>query len=65
MSDLFSGIKQIGPTYPIRPVEPAVKDREPDERKKEKRYEPKGGPKGEPKDQPHDDDSKPIIDELV
>ena len=58
MSDLFSGIKQIGPTYPIRPVQPGVKDRETDERKKRKREEPK-----EP---PHDDDDpKPIIDELV
>ncbi len=58
MSDLFSGIKHIGPTYPVKPVQPAVKDREPDQRKKEPPRKPR-------KRSDEDDDTKPIIDELV
>ena len=57
MSDLISGIRQIGPTYPVKPVSPIQKDREPGERHK------KETPKPEHEDL--DDDDKPTIDELV
>lgn len=62
MADYISGIKHITPTYPVKPVQPAHKDRETDRRKK---------PTDERRDQDderHDDDSderKPTIDEHV
>jgi hypothetical protein len=63
MADYLSGIRQITPTYPVKPVQPANKDRETDRRKK---------PRDERRDQDeterHDDDGnerKPTIDEHV
>ncbi len=56
MSDLFGGIKQIGPAYPIKPVRPAQKDREPGKRQRKPEERP-------PDDK--DDDDKPLIDEHV
>lgn len=56
MSDLFGGIKQIGPTYPIKPVRPAQKDRETGKRQRKPDERP-------PEDR--DDDDKPLIDEHV
>lgn len=63
MADYISGIKHIPPTYPVKPVQPASKDRETDRRKK-------------PRDERHDqdeteqqggdgDERKPTIDEHV
>ena len=57
MSDPFSGINRIGPSYPGRPVQPAQKDREPGERKKKEEEKPER--------EVHDDDDKPTIDEIV
>ena len=56
MSDFIGGIKQIGPTYPIKPVQPAEKDRKPGERS-HKQPPPRTGE--------DDDDNKPTIDEHV
>jgi hypothetical protein len=36
MSDVFSRISNINPTYPVRPVQPPQKDGESDKRKKER-----------------------------
>ena len=58
MSDI-SGIYRIGPSYPVKPVQPVPKDRETDQRKKKK---PQEEPEHEDRD---DDDRKPIIDEHV
>lgn len=57
MADYFSGIKQIGPSYPVKPVQPTQKDREPGSRKKRQR------PETEKRND--DDDQKPHIDEHV
>lgn len=60
MADYISGIKHITPAYPVKPVQPAQKDRQTDRRKKPK-YERPG--KGD-----SDDDHgerKPTIDEHV
>lgn len=57
MSDLISGIPKVGPSYPVKPVQPAQKDREPGERHKKESGKPK-------KDERHDDD-KTTIDEHV
>ena len=40
MADFVSGIKNITPTYPVKPAQPVPKDRETDRRKKEPRKEP-------------------------
>lgn len=57
MSDI-SGIYRIGPSYPVKPVRPANKDRQTDQRKKQ--------PPKEPGQEDNDDDErKPIIDEHV
>ena len=56
MSDLFRGIKNIGPAYPVNPVRPANKDRQTGKRQK-KPDDRKPGNK--------DDDNKPLIDEHV
>lgn len=39
MSDPFSGINRITPSYPVRPVRPVDKDRKPGERKQKDREE--------------------------
>lgn len=56
MADFVGGIKQIGPSYPVRPVQPAQKDRETNNRRKKQ---------PEPASERRDDDDKPKIDELV
>ncbi len=58
MADFISGINRIGPSYPVKPVQPTQKDRETDDRKKQ----PQDEPEHEDRD---DDDRKPIIDEHV
>ncbi|MGI9233201.1 MAG: hypothetical protein ACR2RD_06175 [Woeseiaceae bacterium] len=63
MADYISGIKHKTPAYPVKPVQPANKDRETDRRKK-----PKDEVR-EKNDKERDDDQyeerKPIIDERV
>ena len=61
MSDLFSGIGRIGPSYPVKPVLPPQKDREPGERHKDDRKKPES----EERHDDDDDDNKPTIDEHV
>ncbi len=56
MSDWMSGIKQITPSYPVKPVQPSNKDREPGEERKKKRELPE-------KERP--DDDRPTIDDHV
>ena len=66
MSDLFSGIRQIGPAYPVKPLLPPQKDRKPGERHKDNRRKPEAE---ERHDDDHNDDQnddhKPTIDEHV
>ena len=57
MADFIGGIKQIGPSYPVKPVQPAQKDKETDNRRR-KRQEPETGKRD-------DDDEQPHIDEHV
>ena len=59
MSDIFSGIKNIGPSYPIKPVQPTQKDREPGSRPKKRQQ-----PDTERRDD-DDDEQTPHIDEHV
>lgn len=40
MADSISGIRYIGPNYPVKPVQPVPKGRETDRRKKKPRKEP-------------------------
>jgi hypothetical protein len=55
MSDLFRGIKNITPTYPVKPVRPTEKDRQTGKRQQERKQPA-----------PDDtDDDKPLIDEHV
>jgi len=61
MHDFISGINRIGPSYPVKPVQPAQKDRETDRRKKP-RYEE---PDANENDEEQGDDQKPTIDEHV
>lgn len=58
MSDFVSGIKHIGPSYPVKPAQPAQKDRETGNRRKKKQE-----PDADADD--HSDDDKPSIDEHV
>ena len=62
MADYLSGIRNITPTYPVKPVQPANKDRETDRRKK-----PQDERRDPDESQRHDDDDerKPTIDEHV
>jgi len=57
MSDLVNGIRRIGPSYPVKPVQPARKDRETGNRNK-KRQRPD-------EEKREDDDETPHIDEHV
>lgn len=59
MSDFVSGIKHIGPSYPVKPVQPAQKDRETGNRRK-KRPSP-----ATDTDKRDDDDQEQHIDEHV
>jgi len=63
MADYISGIKHIGPSYPVKPVQPVHKDRETDRRKKpteERRDKDDGERQGD-----QDGERKPTIDEHV
>jgi len=62
MSDLVNGIRHIGPSYPVKPVQPVQKDRKPGDKPK-KRREPDANLVDDDIDQ--DDDKLPTIDELV
>ncbi|MDJ0812353.1 MAG: hypothetical protein QNJ23_01380 [Woeseiaceae bacterium] len=55
MANFVSGIKQIGPSYPIKPAHPVRKEKKPEQRK-QKREEP-------PKDDGDNDDQTTHIDE--
>ena len=57
MADFIGGIRRIGPAYPVKPVQPAEKDKETDNRGNKRRR-----PDGEKRD---DDSDKPHIDEHV
>lgn len=61
MQETISGIYRIPPTYPVKPVQPANKDRETDQRKKPRYDVPE---QKEDRDKPSDED-KPTIDEHV
>lgn len=57
MSDSVGGIKPLGPSYPVTPVQPSKKEREAGKRRQKKE---------EPSTEIHeDDDQQPHIDELV
>ena len=64
MSDQISGIKNVPPTYPVKPVRAGVKDRKSGQRKK-----PIPQPEDELSDDDKDDhgrpDGHPSIDEYV
>ena len=57
MSDPISGIKNVNPTYPVKPVQPAERDRESGKRKKD-------APRPESTDNESTED-KPVIDEYI
>ena len=61
MPDFISGINRISPTYPVKPVQPAQKDRETDRRKKPHDELPENK---DDDDKPSGED-RPIIDEHV
>jgi hypothetical protein len=63
MSDFISSIRHITPTYPVKPVQPAQKDRQTDRRQKPK-YEPQEHDDRAADD--HDEENpKPTIDEHI
>lgn len=65
MSDGISGIKIITPSYPVKPVRPAHKDRESGKRDKDR---PKPDTESETEPTSESDDSehdKPVIDEYI
>ncbi|MDJ0904451.1 MAG: hypothetical protein QNI96_00425 [Woeseiaceae bacterium] len=55
MANFVSGIKQIGPSYPIKPAQPVPREKKPEQRKKN-REEPA-------KDDGQQDDQTTHIDE--
>lgn len=61
MPDFISGINRIGPSYPVKPVQPTQKDRQTDRRKKPRYEVPENDDDG---DEPGDE-QKPTIDEHV
>ena len=62
MSDFITGIKNVPPTFPVKPVQPGSKDRKSGERQKER-------PKPETGSEPESDDDRPgdspTVDEYV
>ena len=60
MSDGISGVKNINPGYPVKPVTPSQRDRESGKRKKDP---PK--PDINTDTDADDDTDKPVIDEYV
>ena len=65
MADYFSGIKPISPTYPVRPGQPANKDREPGKRKNSEKERERPQRPGDTPETDSDYDDKPSIDEHV
>ena len=63
MSDFISGIKHITPSYPVKPVRPAQKDRQTDRRQKQGDRKPDTDELDD--DHGPDDERKPTIDEHV
>jgi hypothetical protein len=61
MADYLGGIKHIGPSYPVKPVQPTQKERETGGRNK-KRQRPESENEPIKRD---DDDQTPHIDEHV
>ena len=57
MSDGISGVKNIRPSYPVKPVQPSEKDRESGKRRKD-------SPQKEPVET-DDNSDKPKIDEYI
>lgn len=55
MSDSIPGIKNIKPTYPVKPVAPTPRDRESGKRKKDP-PKPEGGTETDGDDKPHIDE---------
>ena len=63
MADFIGGIKHIGPSYPVKPVQPAQKDREVENDRKRRQQ-----PDTDKRDNDADDTGngdKPTIDEHV
>ena len=58
MNEFIGGIRNITPSYPVRPVQPVNKDSETGEEKQKKQQPP-------PKNDHDDDEDKPLIDEHV
>ena len=58
MNEFIGGVRNITPSYPVRPIQPVNKDRETGEQKQKKQEPPK-------KSDHDDDDNKPLIDEHV
>ena len=56
MADYIGGIRQIGPTYPVKPVKPSGKDRKPGEQAPRQ---------PEPQPESNDEDDGHSIDEHV
>jgi len=63
MADFISGIRNITPAYPVKPVQPAHKDRETGRRKKPK--DERHDANDEEKHDDEDGERKPTIDEHV
>lgn len=63
MADFISGINRIGPSYPVKPVQPAQKDRKTDRRKKPHYEVPEDDESDN--DEEQGGDHKPTIDEHV
>lgn len=64
MSDPISGVKNVPPTYPVKPVQPGSKDRKSGERKKERSRPDAESERGGDKDSGESGD-RPTIDEYV
>lgn len=65
MNDRFRGIDRIGPSYPVKPVDPSAKDRPSGERqrKPEKRPPTKDGQ--DENDRPPEKPRRGTIDEYI
>ena len=62
----FPGIKPVTPTYPVRPTQPANKDREPGRRQREKQDPEKNRTENDRNEKPgRDPDDQTHIDEHV
>ena len=64
MSDFMTGIKRIGPAYPVKPVQPSQKDRKSGKRRK-KSYHPHEDANNDVETGAGSDKRKPTIDEHI